>query len=83
MTRLEQSFGITNKALVWLRSYISKRYQKVIMGSDQSGGSVLTCGVPQESVLEPILYYMYTKLIGGIISRHGMNHHCYADDLQI
>ena len=30
-----------------------------------------------------ILYCMYTKLIGGIVAIHGMNHHRYADDSQI
>ena len=34
-------------------------------------------------MLGPILYCIYTKPIGRIITRHGMNHHCYADDLQI
>ena len=83
MTRLEQSFGITDKALAWLRSYISERNQKVVVGSAESGGSVVTRGVPQGSVLGPILYCIYTKPIGRIITRHGMNHHCYADHLQI
>ena len=83
MTRLEQSFGITDKALAWLISYISERNQKVVVGSAESGGSDVTRGVPQGSVLGPILYCIYTKPIGRIITRHGMNHHCYADDLQI
>ena len=51
MRRLEQSFGITDKAFAWFRSYISERYQNVVMGSAQSGGTVLTCGLPQWSVL--------------------------------
>ena len=83
MTRLEQSFGITDKVLAWLISYISERNQKVVVGSAESGGSVVTRGVPQGSGLGPILYCIYTKPIGRIITRHGMNHHCYADDLQI
>ena len=83
MNRLEQSFGITDKALAWLISYISERNQKVVVGSAESGGSVVTRGVPQGSVLGPILYCIYTKPIGRIITRHGVNHHCYADDLQI
>ena len=83
MIRLEQSFGITDKTLAWLKSYISERYQNMVVGSAQSGGSVLTCGVQQGSVLGPILYCMYTKSIGGITARHGLNQHCYADDLQI
>ena len=52
-------------------------------GSVESGGLVLVCGVRQGSLLGPILYCMYTRPIGRIIARHGMNHHCYADDLQI
>ena len=55
----------------------------MVVGSAQSGGSVLTCDVPQGWVLRPILSCLYTKPIGGIIARHGINHHYYADDLQI
>ncbi|KAI0220100.1 Serine/threonine-protein kinase Nek9 [Lamellibrachia satsuma] len=47
MTRLEYSFGITDKVLDWLQSYISEQYQKVAVGSVESVDSILTCGVPQ------------------------------------
>ena len=83
MTRFEHSFGITDRALVWLQSYISERYQKVAVGSAESVDSILTCGVPQGSVLGPTLYCMYNKPIGDIVARHGMQYHCYADDTQI
>ena len=36
MTRLEQSFGITNKVHTWLRSYISEWNQMVVVGSVKS-----------------------------------------------
>ena len=62
MTRLEQSLGITDKALAWLQSYISERYQKVAVGNAESVDSILTCGVPNGSVLGPTLYCMYTNL---------------------
>ena len=83
MTRLEYSFGITDKALDWLRLYISEQYQKVAVGSAESVDSILTCGVPQGSVLGPTLYCMYTKPIGDIVARRGMQYHCYADGTQI
>ncbi len=67
MTRLEHSFSITYKALAWLKSYISERYQKVAVGSAESVESILACGVPQGSVLGPTLYCMYTKPIGDIV----------------
>ena len=72
MTRLEHSFVITDKALAWLQSYISEQYQRVAVGSTESVDSILTCGVPQGSVLGPTLYCMYTKPIGGIVARHGI-----------
>ena len=53
------------------------------MGSAESVDSILTCGVPNGSVLGPPLYCMYTKPIGDIVARHGMQYHCYADDTQI
>ena len=83
MTRLEHSFGITDKAFAWLQSYISERYLKVAVGSAESVDSILTCGVPQGSVLGSILYCMYTKPIGDIVARHDMQYQCYADDTQM
>ena len=83
MTRLEHSFGITDKALAWLQSYIRELYQKDAVGSAESVDSILTCGVPQGSVLGPTLPCMYTKPFGDIVVRHGMQYHCYADDTQI
>ena len=34
-------------------------------------------------MLGPIVYCIYTRLIGDIIARHKMQYHCYADDRQI
>ena len=40
-------------------------------------------GVPQGSVLDPILFTMYTKPLSAIIDSHSIIHHSYADDLQL
>ena len=83
ITRLKHRFVITEKALGWIQSYLSWRTQFVKIGTERSSNRNLFCGVPQGSLLVPILYSMYTSPITDIISKHNMNHHFYADDSQI
>lgn len=54
LTRLESSFGITDDALMWIRSYLSNRYQSVTINSETSSQQPYLFGVPQGSVLGPI-----------------------------
>ena len=83
ITRLKHRFGITGKALGWIQSYLPGRTQFEEIGTERSSSRNLFCGVPQGSVLSSILYSMYTSPLTGIISKHNMNHHFYADDSQI
>ena len=80
ITRLKHHLGITGKALGWIQSYISGRNQFVKIGTEHSSSQNLICGVPQGSVLCPILYSLYTSPLTDIISKHNMNHHIYTDD---
>ena len=48
-----------------------------------SESSVIRTGVPQGSVLGPILFNVYTVPLVKFLQQHGMPHHLYADDTQL
>ena len=76
-------YGITGNALDWFRSYLTGRIHRVVIEDSVSVDQELDFGVLQGSVLGPIMYCMYTKLVSDIIQRHGLSHHSYADDTQL
>ena len=56
------AIGITGKALAWFMSYLQNRSQTITISGKQSRSQQLECGVPQGSVLGPILFNIYTLL---------------------
>ena len=84
LDRLNGYYGIGELALGWFKSYLSRRTHSVKVGSTLSNPAALQHGVPQGSVLGPILFSLYTNPISSIIQSHSsINYHFYTDDTQL
>ena len=80
---LETTFGISGTVLHWFASYLEGREQSVKVDNVLSSPSPLQFGVPQDSVLGPILFTLYSQPLSYLICRHECDYHKYADDTQL
>ena len=81
LDRLNGYYGISELALGWFKSYQSGRTHSVKVGSTLSHPVGLQYGVPQGSVLGPILFSLYTNPISSIIhSPSSISYHFYTGD---
>ena len=81
--RLQKTYGLSGNVLNWFKSYLSNRSFSVYIGKHRSKKCFLTIGVPQGSILGPILFILYTKELIAIARKHGFQIHLYADDTQL
>jgi hypothetical protein len=81
--RLSSWFGLNGTVLSWMKSYLSHRSFKVTLNGTESSVFQLFYGVPQGSVLGPLLFTLYTTPLSSLISHSTVNHHLYADDTQL
>ena len=77
------SIGVTGAALETIQSYLTDRRVQVAVGDSVSDILPLKFGVPQGSVLGPLLFSLYTRRLSILLSDLGLSHHIYADDTQI
>ena len=83
LKKLESYYGVRGYVLQWLESYLAERTFKVKVKESFSGDYCLDIGVPQGSILGPLLFIMYTKDLNKLTSRHNVQIHFYADDTQV
>jgi hypothetical protein len=75
--------GIADSALSWFRSYLTNKTYQVTWNGSLSKPCTLETGVPQGSVLGPLLFPLYTRSLGSVTTSHGFPYHYFADDVQL
>jgi len=84
LSRLERRFGITGLALAWLKSYLDSRTQTISFNGHVSSHAFdVKYGVPQGTVLGPLLFTLYSSPVADIIISHGIDFMLYSDDTQL
>lgn len=75
------NYGVASAETQWFTDYLFNRNQKVQIGSQYSSSFSLTCGVPQGSILGPLLFLVFFN----DFQEHLTETHCiqYADDTVI
>jgi hypothetical protein len=77
------SLGVTGNALKGIQMYLTSRTQSVMIRTGMSSPKPVNYGVPQGSVLGPLLFSCYLSGISSIFAKHNCNYLIYADDTQL
>ena len=83
LNRLSYTFGISVTVFKWFISYLTNRTQSVSVGDLNSLPLPLKYGVPQGSVLGPILFTLYSQPVSDKIREHNISYQKFADDTQL
>ena len=70
LARLKNTYGFVGLTIKWLRTYLENRAFHVQYNGELSSSTILTCGVPQGSILGLLLFVMYTAQLEDITRKH-------------
>src|SRR6218665_1035129 len=82
LERLRISFGVTGAFLCWLESFLGERTLCVVHGPTRSPWVPAPYGLPQGSVLGPLLYIIYISDLAALLASYSALAQLYADDVQ-
>jgi len=83
LERLQTEFGVEGMPLAWLRSYLDGWTWYVKIGPHQSTAIQLEVGVPQGSVLGPILFAVYASPVADVIASQCVQYQQHADNTHL
>ena len=81
LLKMKRQFGISNNMLKWFESYLTDRYQRVVLSGIESDWVLATSGVPQGSILGPSLFIMFINDLSEVLKES--NCLLFADDAKI
>ena len=81
--KLREDYSIRDDALKLISSYVSERTFSVVVNGEESDSVKMVYGVPQGSILAPLLYTLYTGDLNSLVEQMGFKIHSFADDNNI